>query len=257
MSPSYTISVSRKLFWRVVLPIAVAVVVVGGVTGVLVVDRLVMPNVVGVNKGIIEVPDVVGMDYEDARQKMYDVGLVCRVKEEEYSDSVVEKTVTRQFSAAGSKIKRGRSVDVAVSAGPEVAKVPALRGLAEHIARLELRKKGFRQARSHKAYHDKMPEGHVIRVEPPEGASISREMYVSLIVSQGPKPTHANMANVVGESLGDARAAIADAGLRVGLVDYRDNPSLRPGTVLSQSVPPGTSVPLDSKVDLVVSLVRN
>lgn len=259
MSRNYTISfsISAKTFWRTVVPLTLVLILAGAVSGVLVVDRLIMPNVVGVNKGIVSVPDVAGMQWEGARQKLYDVGLVGRIKHEEFSDSIPADVVVRQYVDAGSSVKRGRHIDVAVSRGPEVAEVPAVRGLAEHVAKLELRKKGFKINRIQKKYHERVPTGHVVAADPPEGTTISREMGLTLYVSDGPKPTHAEMVNVVGESLGNARVAIGEAGLKVGRVDYRNNPDLAPGTVLSQSVPPGTAVPLESSVDLVVSVIRN
>ena len=69
------------------------------------------------------------------------------------------------------------------------------------------------------------------------------------------KPTHADTPNLIGESLLDAKK-IEDAGLKLGKLDYKSNATLSPGTVISQSVPPGSSVPLQSAVNIVVSVVN-
>jgi serine/threonine-protein kinase len=234
--------------------VAVAVVGVGSVAGIVLVDRGIMPGVVGVNKGIVAVPSVVGSSLEDARQALYNLGLVCRVSEVEFNDTVPEEHVVRQLVDDGAQVKRGRHIDVVVSGGPVVGVVPPVKGLAEHIAKLELRKKGFKVGRSRKKYHERTPAGYVITAVPEEGTSISREMAVNLMISEGPRPTHATMVNVVGERIGTARTKVAEAGLKLGRISYDNNPSLEPGTVVSQSVPPGTSVPLESSVDVVVSV---
>jgi len=241
----------------VIVPSVIAGLLMAAALGALAVDRVVMPHVVHLNKGIVPVPAIARLPYEQARQKLYDVGLVCRMKAEEYSDTMPVGAVVRQYLEPGTQVKRGRHVDVAVSKGPAVAAVPAVRGMAEHIARLELQKKGFAVGRTEKKYDDKMPADHVINASPPEGTKISRDMEVGLQVSRGPKPTHAVMVSVVGEGLADARAKIEEAGLQVGAIDYQDSPTLAPGTIVSQSVPPGASVPLESSVKLVVSVRRN
>ena len=256
MSRSYTISVPVRTFWRIVVPGFVAALIVGAIAGVLIVDRVVMPNIVGVNKGIVTVPDITGMDFEAGRQRLYDIGLIARVKEEEFNDTVAAGAVARQFVTPGEKVKKGRHIDVAVSRGPIAGTIPAVGGMAEHVARLELRKKGFTVGKVAKQYNSRVAKGSVIGTSPPEGTTISREMRLTLRVSNGPRPTHATMVNVVGERLGQARAKIQEAGLSVGNIDYRDNPSLAPGTIPSQSVPPGTNVPLGDPVNLVVSVVK-
>ena len=49
---------------------------------------------------------------------------------------------------------------------------------------------------------------------------------------------------------------IEESGLVIGKVDYKNNPALLPGTIISQSAAPGSKVHLNSKIDLVVSVIR-
>jgi beta-lactam-binding protein with PASTA domain len=64
------------------------------------------------------------------------------------------------------------------------------------------------------------------------------------------------MPNLVGEMLSEARVALADAGLSTGQIHYRKTTTSSPGRIISQSLPPGASVPLESTVDLVISASR-
>jgi beta-lactam-binding protein with PASTA domain len=60
--------------------------------------------------------------------------------------------------------------------------------------------------------------------------------------------------NLIGESLLDAKKKIEESGLELGKLDYKNNATLSPGTVISQSVPPGSSVALKSAINVVVSV---
>jgi serine/threonine-protein kinase len=124
------------------------------------------------------------------------------------------------------------------------------------MARIELRKHGFNVGAVKKQYHEVHPVDAVIDAFPPAGTTISRAMDVDLVISRGPKPTHAEMPNIIGESLSEARKKIEDAGLKVGKIDYQNNQTLVPGTVVSQSAPPGSKVPLESQVHIVISAIR-
>jgi serine/threonine-protein kinase len=81
-------------------------------------------------------------------------------------------------------------------------------------------------------------------------------MPLDIIISDGPKPTHATVPNLVGESLVDAKQKIEASGLVLGTLDDKNNTAVAPGTVLSQSVPPGSSLPLQSKINIIVSVAK-
>ena len=256
MKKNYTISIPVRVFWRVVVPLAVFTIAVGMLAGVLVVDRLIMPNIVGVNKGMVAVPSVTEMNLEQAREALYAVGLRCDVETREYDDIVPEGRVLRQNPAAGVKVKKGRHVDAVLSKGPEVAPIPKVGGLSETHAKRELRRHGFTIGGTRRAYSDEVAKDLTVKVVPAEGTTVSKEMPIRVVISDGPKPTHTVVPNVIGESLGSARSKIEESGMVVGRISHENNASLPPGTVLSQSVSPGTNVPLESSLDIVVSVVR-
>jgi len=254
MKKNYTISIPRARFWTIVLPAAVLAMIAGGVAGIIVVDRMVMPRIVGIaNRGDIVVPNMVNTQCEDARQMLYDIGLRLQVAGHEYSDSFAMGAVISQQTPAGQQVKKGRYISVVVSDGPEVARIPLVRNLNERAARKALREAGFENVTARKIYDEECRKDGAIGTEPPEGVRVSREMPIVLKISSGPRPTHAIMPNVIGEMLSDAKAMVEECGLRVGKIDYRTGSSSRPGTIVSQSISPGTSIPLESSVDLVVA----
>lgn len=256
MKQSYTINIPVRFFWKVLLPGFFILAVVGTIAGVVVVDKVIMPNVVGVNRDIIDVPDVVKLSYEDCREKLFKVGLLTEVRTKEYDDTIPEYAVVTQSPAAGSRVKKGRKIAVVISKGKEVAVIPDVRNITERQARITLKKAGFTLGNIRKVYSKERPVDVVINAFPKSGTTTSREIEVDLYVSKGPKPTHAAVPNLVGESLKNAKVKIRESELVLGKISYKNNPSLLPGTIISQSAAPGSRVPLESRLNLVVSVIR-
>jgi serine/threonine-protein kinase len=67
----------------------------------------------------VEVPSVVGLTPEEARNRLEDAGLELGSRSEASSDQVGEGAVAEQDPAAGTRAERGTDVDVVVSTGPE------------------------------------------------------------------------------------------------------------------------------------------
>lgn len=251
-----TVSVSTRKFWKLYLPLAMALSVIAVFAGIFFVDEFVMPRIVGINRGMVEVPAVTGLQLEDGREKLFAVGLLTEIKGREYDGTVPENAIVSQMPGRGEKVKKGRRILVVVSRGGEFAAIPDIKNLTEFQARNELKKNGFQVGEVRKTFHDRQPAEQVINAVPPCGATISRNMKVDLVISKGPKPTSAEMPTIVGEKIADARRKMEESGLKIGKVLYKNAPSLLPGTVISQSVPPGNPVPLERPVDITVSVVQ-
>jgi len=252
----YTISISVKTFWKIIVPLLFFLTAVGGLAGFFAVDRYVMPRIAGVTRDMVNTPDVQGMDYEAGRDKLFKAGLLTETRGKEFDDSVPEGAVISQFPEPGSPVKKGRKIAVTVSRGAEAAMIPLVRLMTERQARQELKKAGFNVGNVKKQYHETQALDVVIDVFPPAGTTISRAMDIDLVLSRGPRPTHAEVPNIIGESLAEARKKIENAGLKVGKIDYQNNTSLVPGTVMSQSAAPGAKVPLESQVGIVISAIK-
>lgn len=252
----YTISVPVHLFWKVYVPLAVLVAVLALFAGVLFIDISVMPKVVGIDRDMVEVPVVLSSTIEQGREKLYAVGLLTEIRSREYDNKMPEGSIISQAPEAGEKVKKGRRIMIVVSKGKEFAVIPDLRKMTERQARTELKSKGFAIGEVKMRYDEKHPADEVLGAVPECGTTISREMEVNIIVSKGAKPTSTEMPTIVGESITEAKKKIEETGLRVGKIEYRNDPSLRPGTVVSQSVPPGDKVPFEATVNMVVSVIK-
>ncbi|NLD94908.1 MAG: PASTA domain-containing protein [Fibrobacter sp.] len=256
MKKKYTITINPQYFWKFFVPGVLIALVVGGISAVLVIDMVVMPNIVGVNRDIVTVPDIVGKDLEAGRDVLYKAGLLTEIRSREYDNKLTENAIVSQFPEAGSKVKKNRRIAVTVSKGKPVAVIPDVRNQTERQARIEMKKAGLSIGKIKKTYHDEKPVDIIIQAFPECGTTVSRDLEIDLIISKGPKPTTADVPNLVGESISEARKKIEESNLVVGKISYENNSSLLPGTIVSQSVSPGTNVPFESAIDLVVSVIR-
>jgi beta-lactam-binding protein with PASTA domain len=256
MKKNYSISVPSSVFWKIIVPLAVVLAITGGAIGIFIVDKMIMPGIVHTDRQDVVVPLLVNQQWEKARQSLFDVGLRLRISQRQYDEKIPRDHVISQQPAEGEQVKKGRMVVVVVSKGSETGVVPDLRKLTERKAVTELRKQGFLVGRKKRDFSDSLDKDIVMQMSPAPGTSMSREMPVDLVISDGEKPTHADMPNLIGESLLDAKKKIEDGGLKLGTIGYKNNGTLSPGTVISQSVAPGSSVPLDATVNIVVSVIN-
>jgi serine/threonine-protein kinase len=155
--------------------------------------------------------------------------------------------------AEGTKVKKGLRILVVVSKGREAGTVPDVKSLTERQARTELRKAGYTLGEVRKEFSDRVPADKVIDADPACGTAVSRETAIRLVISKGPHATSVEMPNIVGDAFDEAQKKIEAGGLHLGNVRYRSDPSLAANIVISQSIPPGERVPLETTVSVSVS----
>jgi serine/threonine-protein kinase len=91
---------------------------------------------------LVEVPDVVGDDGAAAEAELRAAGLAPEVTER--PDDEVERGHVASQQPSGGSLRRGGTVRLVVSTGPELVEVPDVRGLPVDRARQQLEDAGFR-----------------------------------------------------------------------------------------------------------------
>lgn len=192
----------------------------------------------------VTVPRVEGMHVDLAKKKLEEAGLVADVVSR-HSNEVERNLVIRQEPSAGMVVKKGRTVTLYVSQGPEKVEMPDVRGLPRSQAEQLL--SAFLSRTVDEEYSDEAPPGHVIRQEPAPGDRVvPQETRVHLVVSKGRETV--TMPSLAGLSLAQAEDTLRKHGLKLGSV--REERSYWPkGTVFRQypynagdNVQPGASV---------------
>lgn len=99
--------------------------------------------------------------------------------------------------------------------------------------------------------NEMVPEGEVLRTEPPAGIRLPLETTIDLYVSAGAEPT--SVPNIQGLTLNRARDRLEDAGLELGLVTRENSGIIRAERVISTSPRIGAVIRKGEPVDLVIS----
>ena len=202
-------------------------------------------------EGNIEVIDLSGLTFEDAKEILNAAGLGIKRAGTIASDEYEEGEIVSQSPEAGSFVDAKTTIEVVISSGPAMVEIPSVKGLDETSAYNKLVNAGFKPVKELE-YSDSVEIGYVIS-QSPAGSSLGNEGdLVTIVVSQGPKLV--KVPNVVNLKQENATSALTEAGLKVGEVttDYSDK--IEKGNVISQSVSADTQVAKGSTVNLVVSL---
>lgn len=98
-----------------------------------------------VSKGApVDVPDVVGLTLDEAREELSEAGLKMEtVPEEVFSDEAPKGSVAEQSPEGDGQAGEGSTVRLTISKGPQLFEVPDVDGLSEDEAREELEDAGF------------------------------------------------------------------------------------------------------------------
>lgn len=202
---------------------------------------------------MVEVPNVVGMTEDDAKETLNDEGLGFKVVSREESKEYEKGRVSEQKTEAGEEVAKNTTIEVVVSSGlvGDSITVPDVSGMTEDEAQSALENAGFRNISSEFTYHDSVPSGQVIGTTPEANAEATEDTGIVMQVSKGAE--RKTVPNVVGQKDADAQNAIKSAGLSVGTVTYEYSDSVAQGIVISQSVDGGKKVSAGTTVDLVIS----
>jgi len=179
-----------------------------------------------------QVPNLIGMTEDEARDAIGDAGLTVGNVDFEPSENVEDKDkVTDQEPERDLYVEPGSSVDIVVSSGLPMVEVPFVVGATQDEARNSLR--NAKLAPEFVSKESDEPQGQVLETTPAGGESVPQGSTVTVTISKGPK----NVPDVVGMNRSDAIKAIVDAGFQY---DIRADPeSTDPKGTVTDQLPPG------------------
>jgi eukaryotic-like serine/threonine-protein kinase len=196
----------------------------------------------------VEVPRVVGEQYDTAIQRLDDAGLEWR-KVEVFSQKPLDQ-VLRQNPRAGEEVDEGSTVVLTVSKGIEQIEVPSVIGQDEGTATSTLQAAGF-GVEVIRAPSSDTPEGVVFAQNPNPGTEAPKDSTVQITVSTGPE--QATVPDVVDEDEDTARQILLDAGFRVVVSRVDTSDPSEDGIVVDQDPDADTEAESGSKVRIFVA----
>ena len=188
----------------------------------------------------VAIPKLVGMSPFEAERAGAASGLQVVVERQYYSPDIPEGKIMTQMPPPGTKVRRGWSIRVAQSLGPQRVAIPDVTGGSERVAELNIRRRGLSLGSvAHVSLPD-APLDQVISQSPPANASGVAVPKINLLVSDGAEPPTYVVPNLTGQPLGSAMLALQDAGIKVGKVSVLQLSSSPPGEPQAAPVAPST-----------------
>ena len=220
---------AKKKKMTIIAIFVVLIIVVGGFSG-FAINRM-------LNNGEndeIEIPNLVGKDFEEAQKECQEKGLELRQRSSDYNTDYEEGQIITQDPQAGTMTKE-KVIYADVSKGTRMVKVTNIEGKDIKVAKYELENTLGFVVEQENVTSDTVASGIVISqeykdVERPYGSVIKVQ------VSSGDGKAQVVVQNVVGKTEEEARSILEGLNLNVEVQYDVDNKKLN-GTVLAQSYP--------------------
>ena len=196
------------------------------------------------------VPSVLGKTETQAKARLKDAGLEAGKVKLEYSDTVKAGRVIASDPDVGDRIRDNGSVALTISRGPQTVEVPDLKGLRLDKAQERLKTEGLAPGMVTREFSDEVIKGFVISTAPEAGTTRRGGSAIALVVSKG---SRVDVPDVTGEDLADAKADLAEAGLKVEVAAEEVNSEYDKGQVAVQSPVDGSQAAEGDTVTLTLS----
>ncbi|HYJ77655.1 MAG TPA: PASTA domain-containing protein, partial [Actinomycetes bacterium] len=190
-----------------------------------------------------DVPDVIDLQEEVARQEIEDQHLTVAEPVRKYNDKVETGAVISVDPKVGEPLKPGTAVKLVISKGVKPVAVPNVVTLKLEDAQAQLEDAQLRY-RVIEKYDDTVPAGNVMKQSPDGNRLAPKNSVITLTVSKGPPLVE--VPGVVGLTVAEAQPLIEQAGFVVSVSDFPGGAD----TVLNQSPNGGEKAPRGSTVTL-------
>lgn len=201
----------------------------------------------------VKVPDVRGLQEDKAKEMIEAEGLKFSVKSRIFNSEFEEGDVISQSENPGDTVKKGYPIEVVVSKGSKLVKVPNFKD--EDISNVDslLSENGLKDGGADYEFDEEIPENIIISQDPEAYSEVPEGTKVHFVVSKGPKVKNVIMPKLVGKTLEEALQIIKEKGLTKGEVVPQPSDEVEEGKVIWQSYEQGNEIEEGTAVDLYVS----
>lgn len=219
---------------------------------------LYVSGIIGGGGKEVTVPDVKGMSYSEAKEVLEAKGLKIEKADEPIASQKIEKgKIVSQTPSKNSKVKKGRTVRVILSAGNTELKVPDLKGLSYKEAKTLLSEMGLQISKGDEVDSDSVTEGLIASQYPSAKTKVDKGDIITVNISKGKKD--AVIPKLVGTTFtseSDVSDTLSKYGYKLGKVSYEESYET-PGTIIKQSPDAGTTAEKKTTVDIVISKAKS
>ncbi|MDE7043805.1 MAG: PASTA domain-containing protein, partial [Acetatifactor sp.] len=199
----------------------------------------------------VKMPDVKGINVEDARNALINLGIRPEVQYEE-SDTIDAGVVISANVGTGDDLAIGSTVVLTASAGPSGVEVPDVVDSLFEEGENSLTSLGFAVTKM-EGYSDTIEEGVIVSQSPMAGTKAPQGSNITVTVSLGREEVKLYVPNLIGMSEEDGTVTAVEAGLEIGSVSYVFSSEYPEGQICYQSFSHGSYVDPGTTLDIRVS----
>ncbi len=208
-----------------------------------------------VTSGVTTVPELMALAETEAADLLRDHGLVMRRSEavDAYDETVETGRVRNQVPGPRTLVKRGSTVTIGISLGPQVIVVPDLSGQTPQTAQLSLSTANLKLGRQLSVFSDHAGSGTVAGQHPQPGTPASPDTVVDLLVANERSGETYVMPDLVYRPYDQIRGFFDQRGFRLGNVKLETYEGIPEGVILRQFPLAGHPLDRQDLISLVVS----
>lgn len=225
--------------------IASSIVVVLAVIGI--VANLFLGGKLGGKK--VVVPNIVGLNKEEAKKLVEEKGLVFLVQSSEASDKP-EGEVISCSPNEGAKVKAKTEVKAIISAGNKKVKVPDLKNLNIEEAKRKIIENDLNVGNIKFETSSQFKNGRVMEQSPSSGSEVSSGEKIDLIVSKGEEGM-VLVPDLSNQDIKEVEQMLKSLKLKLGnKVEINTNDKTKDGKVYNQSIAPNTKIEEGTEINV-------
>lgn len=200
----------------------------------------------------VKMPDVLGVNVDDARNTLTNMGILAEVTYEE-SDTVDVGVVMDTSVEAHTELELGSKVTLTVSAGSQGKEVPDVSGKTFEEANTALISAGF-LVNKMEAYSDTIGAGTVVSQMPLAESKAPKGSVITITVSLGKEEIKLRVPKLIGLSEEEGTIEAIEAGLSIGSVAEAYSDTVEAGLICYQSFSHGSYVDPETAIDIQISM---
>ncbi len=201
----------------------------------------------------VTVPDLAGASVEGAGETLRREELELVVEGSRFHANVPPDFVSEQIPAPGTTLKKGRSVRVWVSLGPQKHSVPRIEGETLQSAQLILEQNGFTLGRVVEIHSEVYAPDTVVAQSPSAYEDVAETTEVAVLLSRGYLDDAYVMPDFIGRNYVEILDQISRGQVKISQVRLVDYPGVPKNVIVRQVPAPGVKVFKRDRIVLFLS----
>ncbi len=201
----------------------------------------------------VAVPNLAGSSVEGAGESLRRQELQLVVEGSRFHASVPQDFISEQIPPPGTTLKKGRSVRVWVSLGPQKHTVPRIEGETLQSAQLILEQGGFRLGRVVEIHSEVYAPDTVVAQSPSAYEDVAETSEVAVLLSRGYLDSAYVMPDFIGRNYVEILDQISRGQVKISQVRLVPYPGVPKNVVVRQVPAPGVKVFKRDRIVLFLS----